>query len=260
MPGSEPVPSIGAVLAAARAAAGRSVEDVSALTRVRAGLVRAIEADDFAGCGGAVYARGHIKSIARAVGVDPEPLVAAFDQRHGVPAVSPTAVVETLEPDSFALRDLRKRRGPNWPAAMGVALVVVIILAAVGLVGQGGGGGGPSGNSANAAAPPSPSPVSTITAAAAPKGAVAFAGVSVDVRVIGQPSWFHVVDETGNVLFVGVLPPGSVRDFRAGRLLAFIIGNAGAVDLVVNGHDLGFAGGPGQVVRPVFTPTSSALG
>ncbi|MHB8342483.1 MAG: helix-turn-helix domain-containing protein, partial [Mycobacteriales bacterium] len=233
--------------------------DISQLTRVRAGLVRAIEADDFSGCGGAVYARGHIKTIARTVGVDPEPLVAQFDRQYGAPAVSPTAVIETLEPDSFALRDLRKRRGPNWPAAMGAALVVVIIIAAIGLVGQSH-RGGPSGAARGAALPLAPSPASTITAAAAPKGAVAFAGVTVDVSVIGQPSWVHVVDESGNVLFVGVLPPGSVRDFHAARLLAFIIGNAGAVDLIVNGHDLGLAGSSGQVVRPVFNPSSSALG
>ena len=47
---------LGAALAAAREQRGLSVEDVAAATRIRATIIRAIEADDFAACGGAVYA------------------------------------------------------------------------------------------------------------------------------------------------------------------------------------------------------------
>lgn len=71
--------SIGGILAEARQAAGLSVSDVSARTRIRAALIRAIEADDFAPCGGDFYARGHIRAIARAVGTDSRPLIADYD-------------------------------------------------------------------------------------------------------------------------------------------------------------------------------------
>ena len=74
--------SVGEDLARAREACGMSVEDVSSATRIRAGLIRSIEADDFDACGGAVYARGHLRSIARAIGADPDPLVAEFDRTH----------------------------------------------------------------------------------------------------------------------------------------------------------------------------------
>ena len=66
--------SVGSALAAARQARGLSVDDVGAATRIRPHLVRAIEADDFAVCGGDVYARGHVRALAKAVGLDPEPL------------------------------------------------------------------------------------------------------------------------------------------------------------------------------------------
>ncbi|HEY9476400.1 MAG TPA: helix-turn-helix transcriptional regulator, partial [Mycobacteriales bacterium] len=76
----------GAVLAAARVARGLSVQDVAAATRIRARLVTEIEHDQFDGCGGATYARGHIRSIAQVVGADADELVARFDRDHGGPA------------------------------------------------------------------------------------------------------------------------------------------------------------------------------
>ncbi|MYR63471.1 DUF4115 domain-containing protein, partial [Streptomyces sp. SID625] len=64
-------PSVGRSLKDARLAAGLTVDEVSTATRVRIAIVHAIEADDFAPCGGDVYARGHIRALAREVGLDP---------------------------------------------------------------------------------------------------------------------------------------------------------------------------------------------
>jgi cytoskeletal protein RodZ len=76
--------SIGGTLADARHRAGLSVADVSARTRIRQTLIRAIERDDFAACGGDFYARGHVRAIARVVGVDSERLISEYDAaRHG---------------------------------------------------------------------------------------------------------------------------------------------------------------------------------
>ncbi|WP_169801199.1 helix-turn-helix domain-containing protein, partial [Streptomyces kanamyceticus] len=76
-------PSIGQVLQQARVAAGLTVDEVSSSTRVRIPIVHAIEQDDFSRCGGDVYARGHIRTLARAAGVDPAPLLAQYDEGHG---------------------------------------------------------------------------------------------------------------------------------------------------------------------------------
>lgn len=85
-------PSIGRVLQEARIAAGLTLDKVSASTRVRVPIVESIEQDDFSRCGGDVYARGHIRTIARAVSLDPDPLVAQYDADHGGrPAPTPAA-------------------------------------------------------------------------------------------------------------------------------------------------------------------------
>src|SRR5215467_5518632 len=71
--------SIGATLAQARRDAGLSVAEVSQRTRIRETIIRGIEQDDYSACGGDFYARGHVRSIARAVGADPAALVGEYD-------------------------------------------------------------------------------------------------------------------------------------------------------------------------------------
>ena len=55
--------SIGDSLAEARRQAGLTITEVGQQTRIRESIIRGIEADDFSGCGGDFYARGHIRSI-----------------------------------------------------------------------------------------------------------------------------------------------------------------------------------------------------
>jgi hypothetical protein len=74
---------IGGTLAGARDRAGMSVSQVSQRTRIRETIIREIERDDYSSCGGDFYARGHIRAIARVVGVDPGPLIADYDAAHG---------------------------------------------------------------------------------------------------------------------------------------------------------------------------------
>lgn len=91
--------SIGRALSQARLRAGLTVEEVSAATRVRVFIVYAIERDDFTPCGGDVFVRAHIRVLARAVGIDPQPLLEQYDaQRSGPPTSTPVVSVHEAEP------------------------------------------------------------------------------------------------------------------------------------------------------------------
>jgi cytoskeletal protein RodZ len=87
--------SIGEVLSDARCRSELSIGDVSRQTGIRAEIVWAIELDDFAKCGGNLYARGYIRSIAAAVFIDPAPLIAEFDITH--PAREPASEASARE-------------------------------------------------------------------------------------------------------------------------------------------------------------------
>lgn len=246
---------IGETLTAARNARGLTVEDVAGATRIRATVVRAIEAEDFGPCGGAVYARGHLRSIAGVLGLDPSPLVEEFDRVHGW-APAPM----TMPGLDRATAASAERRRPNWTAAMAAALVVVCVAAGVHLLRS---SGGPSGiitaPQLSGAASPSvrPSSPSTTRPLPPPKDATALVdpnSVTVQVRIPTDKSWVSITNSTGTRLFQGVLTAGMSRVFRDPKQLRLVIGNAGAVDLVVNGRDLGAAGAPGAVTRVVFNP------
>lgn len=118
--------SIGDSLAAARRQAGLSITQVSQRTCIRETIIRGIERDEYSACGGDFYARGHIRSIARVVGADPEALVREYDQAHGAPRA--VAAADVFEP-SAPIR-MKERRRPNWSAAMALALALIVGFAA----------------------------------------------------------------------------------------------------------------------------------
>lgn len=113
--------TIGDVLAAGRRQAGMTVTQVGQRTCIRETIIRSIERNDFTGCGGDFYARGHIRSIAQAVNVDPEPLIAEYDATIGSPRqISAADVFQPVTPVR-----LKERRKPNWTAAMALALLAI---------------------------------------------------------------------------------------------------------------------------------------
>lgn len=252
--------SIGTTLATARETAGLSLEDVAAATRIRRTLVQNIEDDDFSGCGGDFYARGHLRNIAVAVGLDPAPLLAEFDASHIEAA--PARATEVFEAETSVWKEGRGR--PNWSAAMAAALVLVLAYGIVQAFSSGGSdpkgldvAGGSTSTSAPATTATSPSPTPSgggSAVAQAPRGKVT---VVVSAR---DRSWVQVTTNTGQELFQGLLENGQQKTFTDKTRLRLVIGNAGGVDLAVNGTDIGAPGRRGQVARVQFTPEDPAAG
>ncbi|HEX2313372.1 MAG TPA: helix-turn-helix domain-containing protein [Thermomonospora sp.] len=241
--------SIGETLATARRAAGLTVSQVSERTRIRGAVIRGIEADDFAACGGNFYARGHIRSVARVVGIDAEPLIREFDEVHG--ALEPVSAVAAFEPEIPV--KIRERRSPNWSAAMAGALVLVVLYAVVRVVGT---AGDPEQTARPVARPTAAGPAATTTARPPSRDSVAVAPrKNVEVKVKAKrSSWLNVRDEKGRQLFSGLLPAGEVMEWTAKKRIRVLIGNGGGVTLTVNGKDLGSPGSDGQVLRLSFGP------
>jgi hypothetical protein len=243
--------SIGEALATARQDAGRSVEDVSRATRIRGELVRRIEADDFSACGGDVYARGHIRAIAAHLGIDPAPLVAEFDRTHGVKA---PAAREIFEHEVIAKPE---RTGPNWTAAMAVTAALLLVVALVSLFNNGARTPGVAAKPLTSSSPTPTAPPRSSPSPDALAGQVRGSGVFLRVKVVNTRSWV-TVGADGKTSFQGLLTAPVTRDFTAKKTIHLVIGNAGAVQLVVNGRDLGSPGRPGEVVRLDFGPGDPA--
>ncbi|MEU9046366.1 MULTISPECIES: helix-turn-helix domain-containing protein [unclassified Kitasatospora] len=263
---SADAPSIGRVLSAARIDAGLTVDQVSTATRVRVPIVHAIEEDDFGRCGGDFYARGHIRLIARAVGVDGDELVARYDAAHGGPPAAKRPASGLI--DSGPIK-VPSRGRPNWAAAMVAAIVAVVALIGFNLV-SGKGGHGTTGS---ASAPlPSGSGTGSVAPAATPAvqppapapSAAAIAAVPADkvtVKLVAEgTSWVSAMNSSGKSLFQNNISDGQDQTFTDPKQIRLVLGNGGAVHAYVNGKDLGLLGKDGQVVHVTYTPGDPQAG
>jgi cytoskeletal protein RodZ len=250
--------SVGETLSHARRQRGLSVADVSADTRIRSSLIHAIESDDFGPCGGTVYARGHIRSIARVVGLDPQPLIDEFDEVYHVerPSIAVSMAPQPTDPEAVARSE---RHRPNWNIAMGLALAAICALALVGLVtGRGHG----NHNTARTTVASQQHHPATTKKATPPRSTVAqlpSQRASMLIRAQSGQSWLSIKTKSGGLLFEGLLPVGQHKLFTNKHGLSFIIGNAPAVDVVVNGHDIGSPPSSGSVSRGNVTPGADTI-
>ena len=249
-------PSVGRALQQARIDARLTVDEVSTSTRVRVPIVHAIEQDDFSRCGGDVYARGHIRTLARAVGLDADALVAQFNEEH-TEQTAPMAAATLFE----AERIRPEPRRPNWTAAM-----VAAIVAVVGFVGftLAGGDGGDSGKPVAGDAPsentkPSntaePKPTKTAEPRPSDSAIAAAPADKVTVRMTAEKghSWISAKDHNGKLLEEGVLKKGQSKTLTDDKRLDLVLGNAGGVKLYVNGKEVKNVGEVGQVERVSYT-------
>ncbi|TAL20362.1 MAG: helix-turn-helix domain-containing protein [Frankiales bacterium] len=264
---SDVVTTLGAALRAAREAAGLSLEQVSAQTRVRVQLLRDLEQDRVDTCGGAVYARGHVRAAAHAVGVDPAPLVALFDRQSGTappehvdvkPVPLPRAPTRSLH---VPLPAPPERRTPRWAQAAIATLAVLVGLFVVGeTVGEpatpdrepvAGQASLPIPSSAPVAAAPEP--------AAMPAPKPRPSGAVLGLRIADGWSWISV-RAAGTVVFEDTVRAGWARTFTHPEQVQVRVGNAGAVRVSCAGGMGAPAGavgavltlscGPGGLARP----------
>ena len=250
--------SIGDTLADARRQAGLTITQVSQRTCIRETIIRGIERGDFSACGGDFYARGHIRSIARAVGADDEELIREYDAQHGAPqAIRAADVFEPATPIK-----IKERRRPNWALAMVLALALVAGYGIYHLVNS------PPGHSANnaaasnidrtgtshhhakhhAAARPSASPSSTVSQ-----------NVVISLTAI-QDCWVEFTKPDGRFLTQAYIVGGSSKTWTFDRNVNMDIGNPGGIVLTVNGKKLGSPGSAGQPVTLSFGPGKPITG
>ena len=244
--------TVGARLRAAREAAGLSVEQVCATTRIRPQVLRDLEADRLGTAGTAVYMRGHIRAAARAVGADPAPLVCAFDAQVGASAPSlsvepPSPVPGPRRPSgglSVPLSAPPERSQPRWLSASLAVLTVLVLLLVVGsLRDDPDRGDALTEPRALATAPPA-----AVTAPASPARPT---GAELVLTARGT-SWLSV-SGAGSTLFEGTVQPGWTQRFADRAQVQVRIGNAAAVASSCGGAS-GPGGAEGAVLELTCTP------
>ena len=234
--------SVGTSLQQVRSQSGMTVAQLAARTRIPASVIEDLERDNFATSGGAAYARGHIRTIARVCAVDPEPILSQFESQ----TIPLSKSIRDLLNDTNATVAKPIRKPLSWKALSGIAAGVV----AVALIGSSIFSGS---NSSTVTS-------SSNNSSSQGDGAVAKRtnGVDVVLTAVNGLSWVAVSDSTGTNRFSGRIRQGESQSFSDNQLIYLVIGNAGAINLKVNGEDLGIAGKVGEVVRVEFGPQAQS--
>jgi cytoskeletal protein RodZ len=221
--------SIGESLAEARRQAGLTIGQVSHQTRIRQSIIRDIEQDDFTACGGDFYARGHIRSIAAAVGTDPVPLISAYDAEHGPPrSLRAAEVFEPVKPVK-----IREPHSPSLGMIVAVVLLAIIGFGAYRLVSNHSGGSHPP--KADTAASHQATASSTPTVHPSPSPTPTRSDVVIQLTA-NEDCWVRLTRQSdGSQIFMGVIPAGSSRTWTEKKAVKMRLGNPPGVVLTVDG-------------------------
>jgi cytoskeletal protein RodZ len=231
--------SIGSELTAARERADMTIEQLSAATRIRTGLLVAMEADDFSRCGGNFYARGHIRSIARVVKADPVPLLATFDAEHSVEEEK-----SRREERAVVKRPSLHPARPRWAVVVGAILVGLMGWGMVRLFTL------PSDIEANASktagntpavttpVTPKPTPKPTPTATSKPPKPPVPTYVKLVLTAKGDGSYVTLRNSKGKRLFQGMVGPGVTQTITNKGIVRVSIGVPANLVLSLNGQRL----------------------
>jgi cytoskeletal protein RodZ len=254
--------SLGSVIRQARIDAGLSIDDLSERTSIRAGLLKEIESDDFTKCGGETYARGHLRNIAPLLKMDAGVLLELYENEQ---SMQPRRIQEMLAENNVMTNPVDKKT-ISWKTLAGISLATLALLGAVQII---------ISNSEttevsspevvateSATAEPTntteaqPTPTATTTPTTVRDTYSSGTGVSVSVAASRGNSWLFVSDDNGTTLYSGQIRSGQNLNFSSTTRVSLRVGNAGAVDVSVNGKSAQQIGDNGEVITVSYGVTS----
>ena len=244
--------TLGEFLQNAREDAGFSVDELAHLVNLRPGLIRSMESNDFLPCGGDTYARGHIRNIAQVVSCNPQELLAMYDSEHALDSRS----IHSQLVDSNAAAIRSENRKLSWKVLVGASVSIVLLIGvaqfsltaidsepnATSMVVE----ENDPPQSPTPSASSSPSPLAT-----AVTSEVISQQLTLVIAATRGNSNIDVV--TGGVhVYKGPLFQGESKSFVGENSISIFLGNAGDLDLTLNGEKLAPLGERNQEIRKTF--------
>jgi cytoskeletal protein RodZ len=237
--------NLGDVLNSARVAAGLSVEDLAAITSIRAGLITEIEKNNFSQCGGDIYARGHLRNIAPKLGLDANQLVDLYNAEHSVESRS----INELLAENSVTRVPHEKQNLSWKVPAAFSLSILLILGIAQIVYS-------NLNSSNPTNPltvetTSPSPSAEPTPSSSTTEVPATGGVTLEITAARGNSLIDIVVD-GEHVDKGSIFQGESKSFEATTSISIYFSNPAGLDVTVNGELLSPLGGQNEEVRRTF--------
>ena len=252
--------ALGIRLRELREAKGVSLDDIARSTRVGRRHLEALETDSWGELPAPVFVKGFIRAYCESLDASPDEALELYREASGEP-VKP----ERVQPASHAPPS--RGVGPLM-----VSLVLFIALGAslfalrIGLKSSprpAPAMSGPAQGDAGSASSSAPIPVTTAPAvpvqpAPVPAGEPKPAGQRLLIRAV-EPTWIRVQVDQGQVA-EELLQAGAVREWTAARRFVLTVGNAGGLEVDLNGRRIPALGARGAVIQRLVLPVEAPEG
>ena len=254
---------VGDILRSARVKQGLTIADIEKGTSIRALYIESIEQSNIDNLPGMVYAKGFVRNYAGFLHLDAEELVQQFAAENGT-AAAPAAPTTEEKPRRISLNNIGDAslseisiggRKSSSAGMLGKLVAGIVVLAAL----VGGGAAlvsfinSPARETTAPAAPAraESQPTQTPAAEANAVDEARAASPAKDVRVsvhLTERCWTEVTVD-GKTVFEGLLEEGKTENWQGKESIVLRAGNAGALEVTVNGKKLGTFGDEGAVVE-----------
>jgi transcriptional regulator with XRE-family HTH domain len=224
--------SLGIRLRELRETKGVSLDDIARSTRVGRGHLEALESDSWGDLPSPVFVKGFIRAYCEFLEASPDEALGLYREATG----------ETVNPGrvhSAAHTPPTRRIGPLM-----VSLVLFIALGAslfalrIGLKSS-----------------PPPAPAVRVQPAPVPAVEPRPAGQRLLIRAV-EPTWIRVQVDEGQVV-EELLQTGAVREWTAARRFVLTVGNAGGLEVDLNGRRIPALGPRGAVIQRLVLPAEA---
>jgi cytoskeletal protein RodZ len=238
--------NLGELLSAARNSAGLSLDELSAITSIRAGLLSEMERNNFVHCGGDIYARGHLRNIAPKIGLDASKLIEIYDAEH---ALENRSINEMLV-ESNVTKVPQEKRNLSWKVPAAGSLVIVLIFLVIQIVVT-------NVNSENTSPvavqsqSPSPEPTRSMTNETETVTPQSGTGVDLTIAAVRGSSRIDIVID-GVHVDKGIILQGESKSFTSDTSISIYFSNPAGLDVTLNGELLPPLGGQNEEVRRTF--------
>ena len=206
-----------------------------------------MENNNFAKCGGETYARGHLRNMATKLGVDEQIFLDLFEAE----VTAPAKPIHALLNENKVTMPYQEPKRISWKVLAAGSVAALILFAGAQIIFF----NSDSGNISEAMPTTSATPSNSASESALPRAAASpeiIGGVNVELAASRGTTWLYATNENGKVLFSGQIPKGSSKSFSEAKQLNLRVGNAGGVDISVNGKDVGSLGANGIVVNLTY--------
>jgi len=243
--------TLGSTIRDAREAARISLESLSDSTSIRIGLLTEMENNNFTHCGGDTYARGHLRTIANRIGLNPQILLDLYDDQH---STEKRAMQELLVENNI-MQVPREKKTISWKVPAVISVTILFVIASVQIVtsNQSSLPSTAPSVSASKSAAPTPSQSAAPTESVAPAPAVTSKSGPVELTLVASRgnSYIHIVVD-GSQAEKGSMFQGETKTFKGKSVISIYLSNPAGLDLTLNGKQLAPLGGQNEEVRRTF--------